>query len=69
MKTSNRLEPEQRRMDANDLRKRAKRWREIAVGQKSGAGDAMIEAACELEVKASRLERERERQGRRPPKR
>jgi hypothetical protein len=64
MKTSDRLEREQRGMDAKELRNRAKEWRELAVRQKPGAADAMIEAACELEVKAGQLERERGRQGR-----
>ncbi len=66
-----RTSPERARLhgmeDAKDLRNRANEWRKIAVHQKHGAADAMIEAACELELKAVRLEREP--QGRQQPKR
>jgi hypothetical protein len=57
--------------DAKDLRQRARRWRELAEHQKPGAANAMIEAACELELKAVQLERDRRRasQNPEPPKR
>jgi len=46
--------------DAKDLRERARAWRETALHQKHGAADAILEAACELEVKATRVEREQQ---------
>jgi hypothetical protein len=41
---------------AKSLRDRARQWRSLAGGQHPGTADALIEAACELEVRASRLE-------------
>jgi hypothetical protein len=42
---------------AKTLRERARQLRSLAGNQHPGTADALIEAACELEVRASRLER------------
>jgi hypothetical protein len=41
---------------AKSLRERARHWRSLASHQHHGTADALLEAACELEVRASRLE-------------
>ena len=39
------------------LRQRAEQWRQIANYHASGTADALLEAACDLELHAHRLER------------
>jgi hypothetical protein len=39
------------------LRQRAEQWRSLAGYQCNGTADALLEAACELELRAHRLER------------
>jgi hypothetical protein len=39
------------------LRERAEQWRRLAAHHVTGTADALIEAACELELHAHRLER------------
>jgi hypothetical protein len=41
---------------AKSLRERARAWRALANDQHHGTADALIEAACALEVRASHLE-------------
>ncbi len=38
------------------LRERAQHWRTLAGQQSYGTADALIEAACDLEIRAHRLE-------------
>jgi hypothetical protein len=45
-------------MDANELRNRAKQWREIAAHQEHAAAGAMLEAARWFDAEADRRERE-----------
>jgi hypothetical protein len=42
---------------AKTLRDRAHHWRTLANHHDRGTADALIEAACDLEMRASRLER------------
>ena len=39
------------------LRERAEQWRRLAAHHTRGTADALIEAACDLELRAHRLER------------
>jgi hypothetical protein len=46
---------------AKTLREQARHWRSLANEHHPGTADALIEAACDLEIRACRLE-----QGARP---
>ena len=39
------------------LRERAEQWRRLAAHHATGTADALLEAACDLELHAQRLER------------
>jgi hypothetical protein len=39
------------------LRERAEHWRRLAAHHATGTADALLEAACDLELHAVRLER------------